>query len=351
MHKKRMSTSCGEAGHQEIKDLAPGKECEPSLTARRGKCRKSLIPEKENVVKGDSSKDKKQISPQNKTKYSSRAFTDNGSGDQGIAFDKQEGSQQYKMLNTAGTLVNVSNDFSMVGSEEKKGLSLQHQKIYEGIISHLVITVDLSIQVLTKNRELINSTTCLFLVLLIAMVCFNIGICTFCEGNVDNEKKTKRTMEDCVLSVTDLVPKEPSVKVLTSTCDIFACISEHDLTTQTLCQFMWRKWFAFRAYNTCLVTCYSAYLIPNGCMKHTIALINAFIGWTSARMRRFVLATRRTTTHVLFCKSHIPAPNMMRVKFQRKRFFKRSSTTMILAVMITVPTIGRSQAQQVSLQF
>ena len=94
-----MSTLCGGAGHQEMKDLSPGKKCENGLMSRRNECHKSLMLEKGKVVEGDSSRDKKRISSQNKTKYGSRAFTNYGSGDKGIAFDKQEGSQQYNLHN------------------------------------------------------------------------------------------------------------------------------------------------------------------------------------------------------------------------------------------------------------
>lgn len=343
--------------------MAPGKECEHRLTARRGESHKSLTPEKGKAVDYYSSRDKKLISPQNKTKYSPRVFTNNGSGDKGIAFDKQEGSQQCKMHNTAIALMKVSNDFSIVGftqrckvgTEVTKGLSLQHQKIYEGMIFYLMITVDLLIQVLTKNRVLFDITTWLYLVLLIVMVCFNIGICTFCEGSFANAKKYYKTMEtkrlvDCVILVSGLFAEEATVKILTFNSDIFACKSKHDLMTQIFCQIMWR-WFAFCAYNVCHFTCHSSFLIPNGFQKHILALISTFIGWTSAWTRTFAPAIRHTTTHVLLSNSHIPAPHVMQAKFQRKRFFKRSSTTMMLAVMITVSTIARSQAQKVSPQF
>jgi hypothetical protein len=367
-----MSTLCGGAGHQEMKDLSPGKKCENGLMSRRNECHKSLMLEKGKVVEGDSSRDKKRISSQNKTKYGSRAFTNYSSGDKGIAFDKQEGSQQYNLHNNVELFMKVSNDLTLVVSTqkgmvrpvEKKGLSLQHQKIYEGIIFyHLLIQV-------MKNRVFIDSTTWLYLVLLIAMVCFNIGICTY-DGNVENATENDKTMEtkrntteDCVISVTGLVAKEATVKVLTSNCDNIACKSKH-LTTQTFCHFMWRTWFAFCAYSICHVTCYSAFLIPNGCKEHIIALMKTFICWTGARMSTFVLgtnkcntntftvhfpATRHTTTHVPFSNSHILSPHVMPVKFQRTRFFKRSSTAMMLAVVLTLFNTPESHAQQVSLK-
>ncbi len=356
-----------------MKDLSPGKRCENGLMSLRNECHKSLTPEKGKVVEVDSSRDKNRISSQNKTLYGSRAFTNYGSGDKGIAVDKQEGSQQYNLRNNVELCMKVSNDISLVVSTQKgmvrpvetKGLSLQHQKIYEGIIFY-----DLLIQVM-KNRVFIDSTNWLYLVLLIAMVCFNIGICTFSEGNVENAREndkmmeTKRnTTEDCVISVTGLVAKEATVKVLTSICDIFSCKSKH-LTTQTFCHFMWRTCFAFCAYCICHVTCYSAFLIPNGCKEHILVPMKTFICWTGARMSTFVLgtnkcntnsftvhfpATRNTTTHVPFSNSHILSPHVMPVKFQRTRIFKRSSTAMMLAVVLTLFNTPESHAQQVSLK-
>ena len=331
-----------------MKDLSSEKKCENGWMSRRGECHKSLTPEKGKVVEGDSSRDKKRILPQNKTKYRSRAFTNNGSGDK----------DDLSMV--------VSTQKGMVGPEETKGLSLQHQKIYEGIIfNHLLIQV-------MKNRVFIDSTTWVYLVLLIAMVCFNIDICTFCEGNVENARENYKTVEmkrntteDCVIYATGLVAKEAIVKVLTSNCGKFPCKSKHYLTTQTFCHFMWRKWFAFCAYSICHVTCYSAFLIPNGCKEHIIALMKTFICWTGARMSTFVLgtnkcntntftvhfpATRHTTTHVPFSNSHILSPHVMPVKFQRTRFFKRSSTAMMLAVVLTLFNTPESHAQQVSLK-
>jgi hypothetical protein len=60
---------------------------------------------------------------------------------------------------------------------------------------------------------------------------------------------------------------------------------------------------------------------------------------------------KHTIIHVLSSASHLLAPCTMPVKVQRRRFFKRSSTFIMLAVVFTVSIIAESQAQQVSLQF
>ena len=284
---KGMSTQSSKAGHQETKELAPGKERYRSLTARRGKGDTSSAPEKGKIVKGNVSGDKKRILPPKKTKYSSKAFISNGLGDKGITPDKEKGSQETY-----------------------------------------------------KSRD-------------------NIGISIYHEGNVENANKSYKTMEkkrdttDCVISGI------ATGRALASKCDIFACKSTHDLTTQTLCQFMWHKWFAFCIYNMCLANIYAAYLTLNGCKKHMTALINTFMSTnvsetngciTNSFTAKFT-AMKHTIIHVLSSVSRLLAPHMMPVKVQRRRFFKRSSTFIILAVVFTVSIIAESQAQQVSSQF
>ena len=284
---KGMSTQSSKAGHQETKELAPGKERYRSLTARRGKGDKSSAPEKGKIVKGNVSGDKKRILPPKKTKYSSKAFISDGLGDKGITPDKEKGSQETY-----------------------------------------------------KSRD-------------------NIGISIYHEGNVENANKSYKTTEkkrdttDCVISGI------ATGRALASKCDIFACKSTHDLTTQTLCQFMWHKWFAFCIYNMCLANIYAAYLTLNGCKKHMTALINTFMSTnvsetngciTNSFTAKFT-AMKHTIIHVLSSVSRLLAPHMMPVKVQRRRFFKRSSTFIMLAVVFTVSIIAESQAQQVSLQF
>jgi hypothetical protein len=120
---------------------------------------------------------------------------------------------------------------------------------------------------------------------------------------------------------------------------------------------MMKEWNTSKAH----VTCHSPYLISNV----SIALINKFIGWTGARTSKFVFgttecntnsfavhfpATRHTTTHVHFSSSHNHAPHAMPVKFQRKRFFKGSSTAMMLAAVFILFIASGSHAQKVSLK-
>jgi hypothetical protein len=62
-------------------------------------------------------------------------------------------------------------------------------------------------------------------------------------------------------------------------------------------------------------------------------------------------AMKHTIIHVFSSASHLLAPCTMPVKVQRRRFFKRSSTFIMLAVVFTVSIIAESQAQQVSSQF
>ena len=125
---------------------------------------------------------------------------------------------------------------------------------------------------------------------------------------------------------------------------------------------MMKEWNTSKAH----VTCHSAYLISNGWKYHLYALINKFICWASARTSKFVLgttecnsdrftchyvsATRNTTTHVLFSNSHNLPPHAMPVKFQRTRFFKGSSTAMILAAVFLLFITSGSHAQEVSLK-
>jgi hypothetical protein len=141
--------------------------------------------------------------------------------------------------------------------------------------------------------------------------------------------------------------------------------SSHHLTTQTLCKFMWRKWFDFCVCNMCLVTFYAAYLTLNGEKKHLTALVNTFIGRTVARISLYLLGTQEsvvksfnanltamnnTATNLLRTVSHLSAPFMMPVKFERRRVVKRSSTPNMLAVVLIVSITTIAQAQQVSLQ-
>ena len=139
---KGMSTQSSKAGHQETKELAPGKERYRSLTARRGKGDKSSAPEKGKIVKGNVSGDKKRILPPKKTKYSSKAFISNGLGDKGITPDKEKGSQEtYKSRDTFSKVRSTRS--GEVGTTDTKGLSPQHHKIYNGLIFYLIIAVDL----------------------------------------------------------------------------------------------------------------------------------------------------------------------------------------------------------------
>jgi hypothetical protein len=254
----------------------------------------------------------------------------------------------------------VSNNFSKVrstrsgevGTTDTKGLSPQHHKIYNGMIFYLVITVDLLIQVFAENRGINGSTIRFYFGLMIAIAWFNIGISIYHEGNVENSNKSYKTTEkkrdttDCVISGT------ATGRALASKCDIFAYKSTHDLTTQTLCQFMWHKWFAFCIYNMCLANIYAAYLTLNGCKKHMTALINTFMSTNVSETNECITNsfTAKFTAmkhNLLSSVSNLLAP----VKVQRRRFFKRSSTFIILAVVFTVSIIAESQAQQVSLQF
>jgi hypothetical protein len=165
---------------------------------------------------------------------------------------------------------------------------------------------------------------------------------------------------DCVISGMTTGWALPSI------CDIFLCKSMHDLTTQTLCKFMWHNLFAFCMYYMCLVTFCAAYLTLIRCKKHGTTLINTFlIGWTGAgMMSTYVSETnecitnsftaklttmKHTITHVLSSVSHLLAPHMTLLKVQRRRFIKRSSTIIMLAVVFIVPIIAGSP--QVSLQF
>jgi hypothetical protein len=122
---------------------------------------------------------------------------------------------------------------------------------------------------------------------------------------------------------------------------------------------MWHKWLAFCVFNTSLVNFYAAYLTLNGCKKHVTALINTFFGWTGARMSTYVFETnecipnsftakftamKHTIIHVLSSASHLLAPCTMPVKVQRRRFFKRSSTFIMLAVVFTVSIIAKKSS-------
>ena len=485
--RKEMSNSLAEA-NVEI--------TQRGLTARRGPA-----PEKGNIVEGyNVSGDKERFLPPKKTKYSSKAFINNGSGDKGITPDKNKGSgETCKSRNTVQSMVKFSKNFlkfrstrsGEVGPKDTKGLSPHHRKFYNGMIFYLIIAVDLLIQVLTENCEIYDSTIrfygvlliatvcfdmgigvyqkgkfenafesfkiskkssevndhivnsvtgllpavatdmalaygcgvfncismcdlttetllqcirdkihdgCIYLIvavdlliqvfaenrgvtdstiqlyfaLLIALACFNFGICIYHEGNVENANKIYKTMKkkcdtkDCVISGTRLLAEEAIGKALASNCDIFTCKSTLDLTTQTLRQVTWHKWFAF-CNNMCLVNFHAAaYLTLNGWKKHVTALINTFIGWTGARMSTFFFETneciansftakftamRRTIILVLSSVSHLLVQRMTPVKVQRRKFFTRSSTIVMLAVLFTVSIIAGGQAQQVGLQF
>ncbi len=261
---------------------------------------------------------------------------------------------------------------SMCDSTTETILQCIWHKIYDGFI-YLIITVDLLVHVFAANRGIADSIIRLYFALLIATACFNIGICIYHAGNVvENANTSYKTMEkkldtkDCAISGTGLIAEESTSGALASNCDIFAPKSTHDLTTQMLCRCMWHKWLAFCVYNTSLVNFYAAYLTLNGCKKHVTALINTFFGWTGARMSTYVFETnecitnsftakftamKHTIIHVLSSASHLLAPCTMPVKVQRRRFFKRSSTFIMLAVVFTVSIIAESQAQQVSSQF
>ena len=225
---------------------------------------------------------------------------------------------------------------------------------------------------ITAKFKAVAITTWLYLVLMIVMVCFNIGICTYHESNAENAKKKYKMMEkmrnrkDCVISGATLDKEKGTVKELISNCNIFTCISTHDLTTQALCQFMWRKCLALSAYTMCCVTYYAAYLTLNVCKKRVTALINTDIGWSGARMTADIFETNECTansftanframkhpiTKILSYAPRLPARHVIPVKISRMRFFKKSSMTIMLAAMLIVSIIARSQAQQVSLEF
>jgi hypothetical protein len=253
---KGMSTQSSKAGHQETKELAPGKERYRSLTARRGEGDKSSAPEKGKIVEGNVSGVKKRILPPKKTKYSSNAFISNGSGDKGITPDKEKGSQEtYKSRDTVQSMVMVSNNFSKlrstrsgeVGTTDTKGLSPQHHKIYNGMIFYLIIAVDLLIQVFAENLGIIDSTIWLYGVLLIATVCFDMGIGVYHEGKVENAmqsfKMTKQgsDVNDITNSGTGHFPVVATDVALASGCGVFDCISMCDSTTETILQCIWHK--------------------------------------------------------------------------------------------------------------
>jgi len=313
--------------HEEMKELAHGKEREHHLKARRGKCHKSPFPEKGGYVSGDM----KEI-------FSSKAFIKNGSGDKGITPDRNKGSRETFMArNTVLSMVKVSNDVSKVrysrsdamGSKETNGLSLQYHQIYSGNIFYLVIAVTLLIQALGKNHGMIDSTLSLYFALLIAIVCFNIGICTNYKGIVENATNNNKTMEknhdekDCMISGIEHVLEETTGKALTSNSD-----------TQTLCQFMWHKWFPFCTYNMCLVTFYAVYLTLNGFKKNVTALMNNSIGWIGATISPSDFATderiaKSFAANLTAMKhsspiSHLLAPHVIPAKYQRKRSSKES---------------------------
>ena len=185
-------------------------------------------------------------------------------------------------------------------------------------------------------------------------------------GITPDKKKSSQEKMDCVIYGSGLVTEEATGRALASNCDIFACKSTHDLMAKSLCQFMWHKWVAFCIYNMCLVTFCAAYLTLSRCKKRVTASINTFIGCTGAVMSTYVFETNeyfansftanftaieRTTIHVIASVSDLLASHAMSVKFQRKRFVKRSSTTIMLAVAFILSVIAGSQAQQVSLQF
>jgi hypothetical protein len=82
------------------------------------------------------------------------------------------------------------------------------------------------------------------------------------------------------------------------------------------------------------------------------ALINTFMSTNVSETNECITNsfTAKFTAmkhNLLSSVSNLLAP----VKVQRRRFFKRSSTFIILAVVFTVSIIAESQAQQVSLQF
>ena len=203
------------------------------------------------------------------------------------------------------------------------------------------------------------------------------------KGFVENANKIHKTIEerrhttkDCVISSSGsgLVFEEVTGWALAPNRDDTLASnskSTHHLTAQTLCKFMWHKWFTFCIYIMCLVTYYAGYLTLNGDKKRFTALINTFIGRTGARISLYLFeayecfaksfhanlkAINHTITNVLSAVSHLPVPyNMMPVTFERRRVFKRSSTTNILAVvlisMVSSTIIIGGQARQVSLQF
>ena len=261
---------------------------------------------------------------------------------------------------------------SMCDSTTETILQCIWHKIYDRFI-YLIITVDLLVHVFAANRGIADSTIRLYFALLIATACFNIGICMYHAGNVvENANTSYKTMvkkldtKDCAISGTGLIAEESTSGALASNCDIFAPKSTHDLTTQTLCRFIWHKWLAFCVYNTSLVNFYAAYLTLNGCKKHVTALINTFFGWTGARMSTYVFETneciansftakftamKHTIIHVLSSASHLLVPHMTPVKLQRRRLFERRSSIIMLAVVFIVSIIAETEGQQVSLQF
>jgi hypothetical protein len=186
-------------------------------------------------------------------------------------------------------------------------------------------------------------------------------------GITPDKKNSSHEKMDCVIYGSGLVTKKATGRALASNCDIFACKSTHDSTTKSLCQFMWHKWVAFCIYNMCLVTFCAAYLTLSRCKKRVIASINTFIGCTGAVMSTNVFETNKyiansftaanftaiehTTIRIISSFSDLLASHAISVKFQRKRFVKRSSTTIMLAVTLIVSIVAGSQAQQVSLQF
>ncbi len=354
-----------------MKELTPKMKCEHSLTARRGKCHK--------VIEGDGSGEKKRILSPKKIYYSSRIFIKSGSGDKGITPHKTQGSRETaNALNTVQSMVEVSCDFWKVrstrggeaGPQQAEDLSPHHHKIYDGTIFYLIIAVDLLIQILAKDSGITGKTLWSYFVLLISIVCFNVGIFTYPKGDVKSANKGYNMTEkqhdtkDCVISVSGLVAEEATGKALASTSDIYACKSTHDLTTLTLCHFMWRKWFTFCTYYMCLlyfVIFYASQML-SGCKDRVTAFINTFISWTSTRTSTHVFETKKHIAksftvnftaiehppiHAISSVFHMLVPNLMPAKFPRRRFFKRSSTTIMLALSI----IAGSQAQQVSLQF
>jgi uncharacterized protein YnzC (UPF0291/DUF896 family) len=226
---------------------------ERGLTACRGEVDKnpSPEPEKGKIVEGNVSGDKKQILPPKKTKYSPKAFNDNGSGDKGITPDKNKGSQETAVQ----SMVKVSKDFwnvrstrsDEVGPKETTGLSPQHHKIYNGMILYLIIAVDLLIQVFAENLGIIDSTIWFYGVLLIATVCFDMGIGVYHEGKVENAmqsfKMTKQgsDVNDITNSGTGHFPVVATDVALASGCGVFECISMCDSTTETILQCIWHK--------------------------------------------------------------------------------------------------------------